>query len=567
MLGYYERLFQAMNQHSLINSSSCSTGDDGAVNSLSAAAAAAAGGVVASTIPMAATAVAETNSSDHAAEESILLRTTSSSNRAGRKKKKIFPTAHLPNEERDELHMEIYKYFEWLHNSLVAASASGAAGSARGSNDENEGDEDELSGRRRRQKKEQSASSAGGGVSGGINISSLHQLMQCMESTFKVVGNSQISSESASSTDTLATTATTKMPFLEEALSEPLRKLAAISKRNSENQQQQQQQSRWKNSRRGSTTSASGVDNYGLDFEDMFARLLQFHQEHGHVNVPQKYAPDGQLGSWVANIRSKRKLMSKRGEEFEPDIESSPIPDPAEYDDIVVGDENNVVFEDEEDEGDVALGDEDDGGGSGGVDLGVVDEDFNRKKRKRVGGRQRLTQERIQRLDTIGFQWVVSNSNTKSWEERFENLKEYQQYHGTTRVPRSSGTLGEWVHMQRRLYNKKDKNFLATRAPLLDAIGFDWHPRKYALVSWEDNFNRLVDFGRTHMHYNVQSPFPDDFLGDIEDQSAELVEAHRFAKWVKRIHSEYRSYATGKEGRMLNDARVMQLREIGFQFV
>ena len=65
-----------------------------------------------------------------------------------------------------------------------------------------------------------------------------------------------------------------------------------------------------------------------------------------------------------------------------------------------------------------------------------------------MSGRQRLTQERIQRLDTIGFQWVVSNSNTKSWEERFENLKEYQQYHGTTRVPRSSGTLGEWVHMQ-----------------------------------------------------------------------------------------------------------------------
>ena len=67
-------------------------------------------------------------------------------------------------------------------------------------------------------------------------------------------------------------------------------------------------------------------------------------------------------------------------------------------------------------------------------------------------------------------------------------------------------------------------------------------------------------------HYNVQSPFPDDYLGDTQDQDAEIVEAHRFAKWVKRIHAEYRSYAIGKEGRMLNDARVMQLREIGFQF-
>ena len=69
-----------------------------------------------------------------------------------------------------------------------------------------------------------------------------------------------------------------------------------------------------------------------------------------------------------------------------------------------------------------------------------------------------------------------------------------------------------------------------------------------------------------HRHYNVQSPFPDDYPGDIEDQDAEMVEMHRLAKWVKRIHSEYRSYATGKEGRMLTDARVMQLREIGFQF-
>jgi hypothetical protein len=75
-----------------------------------------------------------------------------------------------------------------------------------------------------------------------------------------------------------------------------------------------------------------------------------------------------------------------------------------------------------------------------------------------------------------------------------------------------------------------------------------------------------VEFGQMHRHYNVQSPFPDDYPGDIEDQDAEMVEMHRLAKWVKRIHSEYRSYAAGKESRMLTDARVMQLREIGFHF-
>ncbi len=67
-------------------------------------------------------------------------------------------------------------------------------------------------------------------------------------------------------------------------------------------------------------------------------------------------------------------------------------------------------------------------------------------------------------------------------------------------------------------------------------------------------------------HYTVQSPFPEGYVGDYQDQDAELVEAHRFSKWVKRIHTEYRSYASGKGSRMLTDARVMQLREIGFQF-
>lgn len=75
-----------------------------------------------------------------------------------------------------------------------------------------------------------------------------------------------------------------------------------------------------------------------------------------------------------------------------------------------------------------------------------------------------------------------------------------------------------------------------------------------------------VDFGRMHGHYHVQSPFLDNYLGSVEDQDAEIVEAQRFAKWVKRIHAEYRSYTTGKEGCMLTDTRVMQLREIGFQF-
>ncbi|KAL7529903.1 hypothetical protein ACHAXR_005173 [Thalassiosira sp. AJA248-18] len=421
---------------------------------------------------------------------------------AGRKKKKIFPTAHLPNDERDELHVEIYRYFQWLQTSL---------GGGGGDNDVDNNMNKKPSG------------GAGAGPA-GINVTALRSLMENMESTFKVVRNAGPSSSSAAASAAAGGVigTTTALPFLEEVLGEPLGRLVEVSKKDPEKQRSRASRSR------------------GLDFDDMFDRLLQYQQAHGHVNVPQKYPQDGQLGSWVANMRSKRKQMAKKGEEFELDILPGDDDGGDDDDDVLGLVENDQV------------------GGEGGG---------KKRGRRGGGGRQRLTRDRIHRLDMLGFQWVVANPNTKSWEERFEDLKEYQQLHGTTRVPRSSGTLGEWVHMQRRLHNKKDKNFLARKAPLLEDIGFEWHPRKHALVSWDDNFNRLVEFGRINRHYTVQSPFPEGYIGDYEAEDGELVEAHRFHKWVKRIHAEYRAYASGKGSRMLNEARVMQLREIGFQFI
>ncbi|KAL9189369.1 hypothetical protein ACHAXT_009044 [Thalassiosira profunda] len=413
----------------------------------------------------------------------------------GRKKKKISLGAHLANDERDELHVEMHRYLTWLRSTLTGSSDAAAEGRK-----------------------------------AGIDVAALDGALQGLEGAFRVVRNSKLATEDlneAASRRAAAMGGTAApsgdddpLPFLEEALTVPLGRLAEAARKDPKK--------RVARTRRGP----------GLDFEALYDRLLRYRQVHGHCNVPQKYAEDGQLGSWVANIRSKRKAMAKRGEEFELDAPADGADDDVEALDPVVED----------------LG----GLGDGGAD--------GPKRRRHRGGRQRLTRERIHRLDSIGFQWSVASTGTKSWEERYEDLRAYQRTHGTTRVPRSSGTLGEWVHMQRRLYNRKDPNFLAKKAQMLEDIGFEWSPRKHALVSWEDNFNRLVEFGRINRHYNVQSPFPEGYAGEYEGEDGELVEAHRFHKWVRRIHTEYRAYAAGKGSRMLNDARVMQLREIGFQF-
>lgn len=183
----------------------------------------------------------------------------------GRKKKKIFATAHLPNEERDELHIEIYRYFQWLQKSLDGTSTGmdiDNGGNGGGGND---------------QFKRKAASGAA-----GINVAAMRNLMENMEQTFKVVRTTAGPNGGAITTmeggiqnafgeiglpATVAATGGgvvgtggtgTALPFLEEVLGEPLGRLVEANKKDPVKQRARTKRSR------------------GLDFDDMFERLLGF---------------------------------------------------------------------------------------------------------------------------------------------------------------------------------------------------------------------------------------------------------------------------------------------------
>jgi hypothetical protein len=85
--------------------------------------------------------------------------------------------------------------------------------------------------------------------------------------------------------------------------------------------------------------------------------------------------------------------------------------------------------------------------------------------------KDRLSPERIQKLDSIGFVW---NSNDAYWGKMYMRLVDYKKQHGHCTVPRSweeDGSLARWVSKQR--YNK----LLSTeRRQLLKALGF-WNSR------------------------------------------------------------------------------------------
>ena len=80
----------------------------------------------------------------------------------------------------------------------------------------------------------------------------------------------------------------------------------------------------------------------------------------------------------------------------------------------------------------------------------------------------KLTQERVQKLDDIGFVW----NPTPSWDEHLDELSKYKSEHGDCNVPTSQGPLGTWVNTQRRAYKKGKLS--EKRVRKLDDISFSW---------------------------------------------------------------------------------------------
>ena len=62
-----------------------------------------------------------------------------------------------------------------------------------------------------------------------------------------------------------------------------------------------------------------------------------------------------------------------------------------------------------------------------------------------------LVQDRINRLNNIGFKWSIVAP--VPWETRFHELINYKAKHGDCNIPQSRGPLGTWVKKQRFNYN------------------------------------------------------------------------------------------------------------------
>jgi hypothetical protein len=108
-----------------------------------------------------------------------------------------------------------------------------------------------------------------------------------------------------------------------------------------------------------------------------------------------------------------------------------------------------------------------------------------------------MTQERVEMLNLIGFQWEAQ----VTWTNRFEELKGFQKEHGHCRVPQcfpENEALGLWVTEQRaqhrRLLAGEMSSMTQERVKMLTSIGFQWEAprRKSSSQDSKDQFTIQV---------------------------------------------------------------------------
>jgi len=104
-----------------------------------------------------------------------------------------------------------------------------------------------------------------------------------------------------------------------------------------------------------------------------------------------------------------------------------------------------------------------------------------------------MTQERVNILNTEGFIW---DSHDIIWRERFNQLLQYKNLHGHTRVPsycKDNPRLASWVKCQRRqnkLFLEGNRSSMsAERTQLLNDVGFTWEVKNKKA---SDDYNKLV---------------------------------------------------------------------------
>lgn len=262
-----------------------------------------------------------------------------------------------------------------------------------------------------------------------------------------------------------------------------------------------------------------------VTWEEKFAALKNYKHNHGDCNVPQKWAENPELGTWVAAQRQARK-KGKLSDEYISRLNDLDFAWDAVNEKWEEMFARLVKYKLE----------------SGNCH--VPRESAKHSALARWLTKQRaatrlgkLDSERRAQLEQVG---VISNPIDAAWEEMFSLLSRYKTRHGDCNVPQrwtENQRLANWVCNQRQF--KRKGSLSKARIARLEQHGFVWNP-----ISdfWEKMFAALVDHKRKHGHCNVPTKWKEN---------------RQLASWVVNQRSRRA---------LLGEDRIRRLEEAGFQW-
>ena len=160
----------------------------------------------------------------------------------------------------------------------------------------------------------------------------------------------------------------------------------------------------------------------------------------------------------------------------------------------------------------------------------------------------RLSAERKQRLEQIGFDWVARGRSVEfrdstywnsKWDRMLAKLARFKRRFGHCFVPtgwQGNPRLGPWVSRQRQL---KQRGLLSKeRQRKLEALGFDWRTNDSAGPRWERCLVKLIEFRRRFGHVHVPAEWKEDLnLGRWVVKTRRLRKAGRLSAYkIRRLH-------------------------------
>jgi superfamily II DNA or RNA helicase len=231
---------------------------------------------------------------------------------------------------------------------------------------------------------------------------------------------------------------------------------------------------------------------------DMYDRLKQYHAEHGDSDVPDRWKQDPKLGRWLSTQRQRRKKNQMTAEEILK-LDSLGVTwksrDRGTWEDRY---QELVCFKTKHGHCNVPFAYE---------DIPKLGAFVNVMRTQKSKGK--LPEERIQKLESIGFRWAVSDlKNAEIWEIRFKELLEYKARFGDCDVSSNweeNPQLGHWVNHQRGY--KRRHEIPHDRQSRLDEIGFNWSPGK-KLTDWAVRFQELVAYHKQFGSFKVPAGWP-----------------------------------------------------------